>query len=174
MKPEINDEIKNILTSAENAHSALCYLHQSLVKSRFIESLDTYRAMADTMLGQYHWCDTHGSEEHQGLFDKIGAEASELYACMAGYAEVFEKLSLLSKNDVAETESTAEINPEELMIPDKIILLVKQNKRGVTESKLRSALKLDRQSLNRFLDALESQGVIKRHFHGNRRTVEIA
>lgn len=211
-KPKQSEEamIKNIAQSTDSALQALQFFHQSLVSAKLPQSINSYRVMCDTLVGQRIWMLDKNEPEIFKKFEELSHIAQSINDILGPYVKHLDKLSgvgetnentevewiedesnstqktsmLNSESQVNErlSTSTAEQNntvsndnskPSQYSDQDKVLAVLRKNKKRTSFTKIRSESGLKRATLQELLAKLTSQGLIVGKNVGGREMYEI-
>ncbi len=85
----------NVRASADQAAAILEHLGRSLEAAGFARSVETYRRMADTLVGQRLWWEGRGDQATEAAFARLSAEAGRIYGVLHPYAQLMAKMAAL-------------------------------------------------------------------------------
>ena len=189
--------VENVKQSTSSALQALQFFHRSLVQAQLPQSIQSYRVMCDTLVGQRIWMLDKNEPEVLKNFEELARVAQSINDILGPYVNHLDKLvelgadnkdtkvELLSDDGSVEelTSNESESILHEVPVAQstqldsnagKIIDLLRKNKKKVSFTKIRSDLKLKRNDAKATLDKLVSAGEIIRKQVGGREMYELA
>ena len=189
----------NILRTVATAEAVLDHFERSLVESGFAEGADSYRRLADTLLGQRLWVESSG-QPADARFQAVGRHAQAIHALLAPYTQAFLRLSALAATDLGDVPEstpsaserhsvavgaeagaatgakarTASGSPTAAHDSDEVVLRVLRDAgRPMSATALRAASSLSRKDLLATLDRLASSDLVSRRHTGGRELIEV-
>jgi hypothetical protein len=186
----------NILRTVATAEAVLDHFERSLIESGFAEGADSYRRLADTLLGQRLWVESSG-QPADARFHAVGRHAQAIHAMLAPYTQAFLRLSALAAPDLghaphstsapaaehgsvatgSETNSetrSATGTPDTVDDSDEVVLKVLRDAgRPMSATALRAASSLSRKDLLATLDRLAASDLVSRRHTGGRELIEV-
>lgn len=84
--------IDNVNQSTRSAIKALSYFHRSLVQAKLPQSIQSYRTMCDTLVGQRIWMLDKATPEVEANFDELAQVAESITQILQPYVENLQKL----------------------------------------------------------------------------------
>lgn len=189
--------VENVKQSTSSALQALQFFHRSLVQAQLPQSIQSYRVMCDTLVGQRIWMLDKNEPEVLKNFEELARVAQSINDILGPYVNHLDKLvelgadnkdtkvELLSDDGNVEELTSTESESVLHEVPvaqstqldsnaGKIIDLLRKNKKKVSFTKIRSDLKLKRNDAKATLDKLVSAGEIIRKQVGGREMYELA
>jgi len=198
-KQTTQEMVDNVKQSTSSALQALQFFHRSLVQAQLPQSIQSYRVMCDTLVGQRIWMlDKNEPDVHRN-FEELARVAQSINDILGPYVNHLDKLielgadnkdtkvELISEDGDAEEISSSEVSTESTDTTQailtkssngsnagKILEFLKKNKKKVSFTKIRSDLKLKRNDAKLTLDKLVSTGDVIRKQVGGREMYELA
>ncbi len=191
--------VENVKQSTASALQALQFFHRSLVQARLPQSIQSYRTMCDTLVGQRIWMLDKNEPEVLKNFEALSQIAQSINDILGPYVNHLDKLvelgadnkdtkiELVSDNGELEeipleaegsevTASAAEnvTQPASSSTASKILALLRKNKKKISFTKIRSDLKLKRNEAKTALDKLVGTGDVVRKQVGGREMYELS
>ena len=178
--PPIKDSIENIEKSMASCAMALSHLEHSLKQAGFDQSIDTYKTMTDTILGQKLYLQDNSNDEIELHFSNIVESATEIHKIFKSYADILNKFCITKVQPELYSVSKATTNKKNQALftppttPDqKALAQLKKEKRPISASRLRSKLGLGRQDFNLLMKKLSDKGLINTEKSGGRQVYSL-
>ncbi|MEO6446581.1 MAG: hypothetical protein ABIZ91_14865 [Gemmatimonadaceae bacterium] len=163
------DEVElreNVARSADTATTVLQHLEAGLRRSGFASASSGYRQLADVLLGQRGWLESHDVGELRPRFDAIGRQAQAIVGMLAPVYDALRRLSTMAGEDTI-AAPLADAGPptptasgmlDEADVVERIMAALRDGERSA--SFLRTAVGLDRRPLASMLARLQAEGAV--------------
>ena len=157
--------VANIRGTLATTLKVLDHLENSLVQGGFLQGQDSYRKMADTVIGQSLWLQANDLDAAAAPeLAHIAERARSIHALLQPYVEVMVRLGAVAASAApAEVEATSPPPPA-----DSILDILAANGRPMSITALRAATGCGKDVLAARLDALVKSGDISRRSSGGR------
>lgn len=179
-----SEMIDNVKQSTSSALQALQFFHRSLVQARLPQSIQSYRTMCDTLVGQRIWMLDKESPEVLKNFEELSQIAQSINEILSPYVSHLDKLvELGASNQNTQVELTSEEDIEKFYsqleesqpiseqqagsneksfdtTAEKILAILEKNRKKASFTKIRSELRLKRSEVKLVLDRMVSNGEI--------------
>ena len=190
--------VENVKQSTASALQALQFFHRSLVQARLPHSIQSYRTMCDTLVGQRIWMLDKNEPEVLRNFEELSQIAQSINDILGPYVNHLDKLVELGADNkdtkvelVSDNGEIEEVplETEQTDVPvssassvsqtvgdstsSKILALLRKNKKKISFTKIRSDLKLKRNDAKTALDKLVRTGDVVCKQVGGREMYEL-
>ena len=165
----VEDTLENIESSMNSCAMALAHLSHSLKQGGFDKSIETYKKMADTILGQKMYIGPSASPAIHKNFASIMKSANEIYSVFQPYAEIMNRLrmakeqeelySLDASEKMSEEEEAKLLEVKESPV-QKVMSFLRSEKKPVSFTRLRSKCGAGRKELKEIMLGLTESGQV--------------
>jgi biotin operon repressor len=156
--PTVATLSSNVVQTAAKAATVLGHFKTTLQQNGMTGAIDAYRKMADTLINQRLWMQSHEPELGKEHFRQIAAEAREIHEVLSAYAQLMAKLMLLPQVVEMTAKGEPGTAPEAGNRADQLLMWLKQRSRPASATQIRAALRLSTAELNAHLRQLEESG----------------